>query len=133
MALVTFPAVSTILTSPSYYGLSSTAYGAMFVPQAVTAITGSFIGAGLTRRWGSKRVFVLGLVANLVSMVVLIVSHLVIANQPLAYVMLLIATASLGIGFGLTVPSLNTFMAAFFPATVERAVLILNALLAVLC
>ena len=37
-------------------------------------------------------------------------------KQPLAYGMLLLATASLGIGFGLTVPSLNTFAAAFFPA-----------------
>jgi len=129
VALVTFPAASTILTSPSYYGLSSTAYGAMFVPQAVTAITASFVGAGLARRWGTKPMFVLGLVANLVSMVVLLASQSVMANQPLAYVMLLVATASLGIGFGFTVPSLNTFMAAFFPATVERAVLILNALL----
>ena len=50
-------------------------------------------------------------------------------NQPLAYGLLLLATASLGIGFGLTVPSLNTFAAAFFPSAIERAVLILNALL----
>jgi hypothetical protein len=37
VVLVTFPAASTIFTSPNYYGLSSTAYGAMFLPQAVTA------------------------------------------------------------------------------------------------
>ena len=36
VALVTFPAASTIFTSPNYYGLDSTAYGAMFLPQAVT-------------------------------------------------------------------------------------------------
>ena len=30
--------------------------------------------------------------------------------------MLLLATTSLGVGFGLTVPSLNTFAAAFCPA-----------------
>ncbi len=41
VALVTFPAAGTIFTSPSYYGLSSTAYGAMFLPQAVTAIGAS--------------------------------------------------------------------------------------------
>jgi fucose permease len=129
VALVTFPAASTIFTSATYYGLSSTQYGGMFLPQAVTAIGASLIGAGLTRRWGLKRVFVLGLAANLVSMAVLLLSQRAMANQPLAYAMLLLATASLGIGFGLTVPSLNTFVAAFFPATVERAVLILNALL----
>jgi fucose permease len=43
--------------------------------------------------------------------------------------MLLVATASLGLGFGLAVPALNTFAAAFFPQEVDRAVLILNALL----
>ena len=38
VALVTFPAASTIFTSPSDYGLTSTAYGAMFIPQAIAAI-----------------------------------------------------------------------------------------------
>ncbi len=129
VALVTFPAASTIFTSPSYYGLSNTAYGGMFLPQAVTAIASSLLGAGLTRRLGLKQVFLFGLVANLVSMVVLLLSQAAIGNTPLAYAMLLFATASLGIGFGLTVPSLNTFVAAFFPTMIERSVLILNALL----
>jgi MFS family permease len=129
VALVTFPAAGTIFTSPSYYGLSSTAYGAMFLPQAVTAIGGSLLGARLTRGWGIKRVFLIGLIANLCSMLLLLLSQTVMTNQWLAYIMLLLATTSLGIGFGLTVPSLNTFVAAFFPTAVERAVLSLNALL----
>jgi len=101
----------------------------MFVPQAITAVTASLLGAGLTRRWGIKRIYMLGLVADLVSMVLLVVSQFVMANQSLAYGILLLATASLGIGFGLTVPSLNTFAAAFSPQNVNRAVLVLNALL----
>jgi len=129
VALVTFPAASTIFTSPSYYGLSSTAYGAMFLPQAVTAIAGSLLGARLTRSWGIKRVFLIGLVANLAAMLLLLLSQTAMANQSLAYGMLLLATTCLGIGFGLTVPSLNTLVAAFFPTAVERAVLSLNALL----
>jgi MFS family permease len=129
VALVTFPAASTIFTSPSYYGLDSTAYGAMFLPQAVTAIGASLLGARLTRSWGIKRVFLIGLLANLASMLLLLLSQVVMANRSLAYIMLLLATTCLGIGFGLTVPSLNTFVAAFFPSAVERAVLSLNALL----
>jgi MFS family permease len=129
VALVTFPAASTIFTSSSYYGLSNSAYGAMFLPQAVTAIAFSLVGAGLSRSLGIKRVFILGLVANLVSMCLLLLSQTAMSNTPLAYSILLLATASLGIGFGLTVPSLNTFVAAFFPQRIERAVLILNALL----
>jgi len=41
IALVTFPAASTIFTNPSQYGLSNTQYGTMFLPQVVTAITAS--------------------------------------------------------------------------------------------
>jgi MFS family permease len=129
VALVTFPAASTIFTSPSYYGLSSTAYGAMFLPQAVTAITASLLGARLTRSWGIKRVFLVGLIANFSAMALLLFSQAVMANTTFAYIVLLVATTCLGTAFGLTVPSLNTFVAAFSPAAVERAVLSLNALL----
>jgi hypothetical protein len=97
VALVTFPAASTIFTSSSYYGLSSTAYGAMFLPQAVTAIAASLLGAGLSRNLGIKRVFILGLIANLVSMCLLLLSQTAMSNTPLAYSMLLLATASLGV------------------------------------
>src|SRR4029077_6591821 len=115
VALVTLPAASTIFTSAAHYGLSSMAYGAMFLPQAVMAIAAALLGTGLIRRWGNKRVYLCGLVANLVSMALILVSQFVMKNRPLAYGMLLSATASLGIGFGLTAPSLNTFAAAFFP------------------
>jgi MFS family permease len=131
LALVTFPAASIIFTSPLKYNLSSTAYGGMFVPQAIMAISAALLGAGLTRRWGLKRIYLLGLVANVAAMVLLVLSQFVMTHQALVYGILLLATASLGIGFGLTVPSLNIFAAAFFTQQVDRAVLILNALLGV--
>ena len=129
LALVTFPAASTVFTSPQHYGLSTTEYGSMFVPQAVTAISASLLGAGLVRRLGIKRIYLLGLIANLLSMALLLSSQFVLSNGRLAYSMLLLATTSLGIGFGLTVPALNTFTAAFFPQRIDSAVLVLNALL----
>ena len=131
LALVTFPAASTVFTSPQYYGLSSTAYGAMFLPQAIMAIIASLLGAGLTRRLGIKRIYLLGLMADLVSMALLFLSQFFTSNQSVAYGLLLLATTSLGLGFGLTVPSLNTFTAAFFPQKIDSSVLILNALLGV--
>jgi fucose permease len=128
VALVTFPAASSILTSPSEYGLTSTAYGALFLPQAIAAVSAALAGAGLTRRAGAKRVFLAGLTGDLAAMSLLVLSQLAIGG-PLAYLMLLAATTSLGIGFGLTVPTLNNFAAAFFPEAADRAVLFLNALL----
>lgn len=129
LALVTFPAASTIFTDPQHYGLSSTEYGAMFVPQAIMAVGSSLLGAGLIRRLGIKWIYLLGLTANLVSMALLFSSQFFISNVLIAYSMVLLATSSLGLGFGLTVPTLNTFTAAFFPQKIDSAVLILNALL----
>ena len=78
---VTFPAASTIFTDPAQYDLSSTQYGTMFLPQVVTAITASLLGGTLARRLGTKRVYLVGLLANMVSMALLIVSQFV-AGDP---------------------------------------------------
>jgi len=129
VALVTFPAAGVVFTSAAGYGLSRTEYGGMFVPQALTAIGSSLLGAGLARRLGAKRIFLIGLVANLASMALLVLSRFAMSEHALAYVVLLVATGCLGVGFGFTVPTLNTFAAAFFPQKVDKAVLALNALL----
>jgi len=89
----------------------------------------SLLGAGLRKRLGTKRIYLLGLFANLLAMSLLVASSFVMREHSLAYIILLIATACMGIGFGLTVPAVNTFAAAFFPKKVDRAVLVINALL----
>jgi predicted MFS family arabinose efflux permease len=53
----------------------------------------------------------------------------VVHQHAAAFALLLVATACLGVGFGLTVPSLDTLAAAFHPAAADRSVLVLNALL----
>ena len=129
VALVTFPAASAVFTSANDFGLSRTEYGGMFVPQAATAIGSALLGAGLARRLGAKRIYLIGLVANLASMALLVLSRFVMSEHAVAYVVLLVATGCLGVGFGFTVPTLNTFAAAFFSQKVDKAVLALNALL----
>ena len=129
ITLVTFPAASSILTSPTGYGLSSSQYGAMFLPQVVTAIATSLLGSRLARGVSSKRVLLLGLGANIAAMLVLILTTGFETDTGVAYPLLLLATGFLGAGFGLTVPVLNTYVAAFQPDRVDRAVLVLNALL----
>ncbi len=129
IVLVSFPAASTIFTGRGDYGLSSAQYGAMFLPQVLTAIAGSLTGARLAARIGTKRVYLLGLTLSLVSMGLLLASAPVKTHEAVAYPLLLVATAFLGAGFGLTVPTLNTYASAFHPAAVDSAVLTLNALL----
>jgi predicted MFS family arabinose efflux permease len=129
IVLVTFPAASTIFTSRQFYGLSSSQYGALFLPQVVLAIATSLLGARLAQRISIKRVYLLGLTCSLVAMGLLLVSALVKSDQAIAYPLLLVATAFVGAGFGLTVPVVNTYAAVFHPAGVDSAVLVLNALL----
>jgi fucose permease len=129
IALVTFPAAGTVFTSPGGYGLSNTQYGAMFEPQAAMAIISSLLGAGLMSRLGTKRIFLFGLVANFAAMALLVASKFVMDQHTVTYTFLLAATTCMGLGFGFTVPALNTFAAAFFPGAVDEAILGLNALL----
>lgn len=129
LALVAFPATSVIFTSPQEFNFSSTGYGGLFIPQAVLSIAASLLSAKLAERKSIKFTFLFGLAANLLSMSLLALSAFAMANQTLAYCIILLATACLGIGFGLTVPSLNNFAAIFFPKKVDAAILILNALL----
>jgi MFS family permease len=129
IVLVTFPAASTIFTSPHEYDLSNTQYGFLFLPQVATAITASLLGGWLSNRFSTKRVYLAGLAAGLASMVLLIISQFFESSTSVAFPLLLVATAFLGVGFGLTVPALNTLAAAFHPGNVDSAVLVLNALL----
>ena len=129
IVLVTFPAASSIFTAHSGYGLTATQYGQMFVPQVIAAIVAALFGGRLGSRFGMKRVYLAGLIAALLSMLMLFVSQLAEADSALAYPLLLVATGFLGAGFGLTVPTLNTFVGLFHRRAVDRSVLILNALL----
>ena len=129
ITLVTFPAASSIFTDPSEYDLSGTQYGAMFLPQVATAIATALLGARLAERTSARRVLLTGLTANLAAMIVLVMSSAVESEPAIAYPLLLVATACLGAGFGLTVPILNTLVAAFHPRQSDRAILVLNALL----
>jgi MFS transporter, FHS family, glucose/mannose:H+ symporter len=129
LALVTFPAASSIFTSPDGFGFDSTRYGAMFVPQVAFAILASALAPKLARRLSLRRVLLAGFAGNIVSMTLLALSRLLMGTPDTAFAVLLFATAALGFGFGATVMALNTYAEAFFPAWIDRAVLILNALL----
>ena len=57
----------------------------MFVPQAAMAFGASLLGARLIRHFGIKRIYLIGLTANLVSMALLFWSQFAISNAPVAY------------------------------------------------
>jgi MFS family permease len=81
VALVTFPAASSVFLDPSTYGLTSTQYGWMFLPQVVLAIIASLLGANLATRFGAKRLLRAGLAGNLVAMILLVFSRSLTATR----------------------------------------------------
>src|SRR5215471_14274188 len=129
LALVTFPAASSIFTSAGGFGFDSTRYGAMFLPQVILAVLASGLAPQLARQWNLRSVLLLGIAGDIVSMALLSLSRLLIGAPDAAFAVLLIATGALGLGFGATVMALNTFAEVFFPERSDGAVLALNALL----
>lgn len=129
LALVTFPAASSVFTSRAAYDLTSGQYGLMFLPQTVMGISTALLGSRIERRWGEKRTLLAGLSANLGSMALLVASRFALGARPFAVTLLLVATALMGAGFGSMVPVLNRLAGALFPRRVDVAVLALNALL----
>lgn len=131
IALVVFPAASTILTSSEHYGFSNTAYGSLFIPQSILSILAAALNPKLARKISSKRVLVLGLFANLCSMAILASSAAFMQNLKLSYTMLLFATGFLGLGFGLLVPTINRIAVLLRPEKIGSILLTLNALLGI--
>ena len=128
LSLVAFPAAALVLTSGTGYDLSKSQYGALFLPQVVMAIAGSLALPALGHRFGLKLVLLAGLVADTLAMSLLAGSYPLRADT-VAYPILLVATASLGLGFGLTLGSISTYAGAFMPDRRAVALTSLNVLL----
>jgi MFS family permease len=128
LSLVAFPAAATILTSEPGYDLSKSQYGLLFVPQVVMAIAGSLALPKLAGRFSLKRVLLAGMAANTLAMGLLAGSN-PMQGEGIAYPMLLVATAALGLGFGLTLGSISTYAGAFMPDRRAVALTALNVLL----
>jgi predicted MFS family arabinose efflux permease len=128
LSLVAVPAAATILTSDTGYGLSAGEYGQLFLPQVILATSGALGLPTLARRIGLKKVLLAGLAANTMAMALLVASNTV-RTHPVAFPTLLVATGSLGLGFGLTLGSISTYAGAFHPQRREVALTALNVLL----
>lgn len=131
IALVAYPAASSIFTNPDAFDLNATEYGTLFIPQTLLAIAASAFSAWIIMYLNAKKVFLAGMASNFLSMLCLTLSSLVMQRHELAYSLLLTGTAFLGLGFGLTVPTLNMTAALLKPDLVNKTLLVLNALLGI--
>jgi fucose permease len=122
LTLVSFPASSGVLKQMD--GLSDSQYGAIFLPQVACAIVGALAGGALVNRLGLARIFIVTLAANGLSQLLLALSAGV--STGLAYPMILLGTAALGLGFGLGGGPLNSYPRLLFPTRGGSALLALH-------
>ena len=108
LSLVAFPAAASILQSPTGYDLTKSRYGLLFLPQVIMAIAGSLAMPTLARRFRLKRVLIAGLVADTVAMSLLVASD-PLRTDAIAYPLLLVATASLGLLFAAAAAFFSSF------------------------
>ncbi|MBS4168965.1 MFS transporter [Parachlamydia sp. AcF125] len=128
LAVITFPAISPIFTDPYEFNLSTTAYGSLFIPEALLSIVFSAINPLICGKFGFKAVFLGGLLLTMLSMILLAASPFAMHCPLLSYALLLFATGAVGIGYGLVAPTLNATAALLNPSRVDFMLLMLNAL-----
>jgi fucose permease len=126
VSLVTYPAAGNLLRDAGGYGLSSSEYGALFLPMIAAAVASSSGAEAIARRIVLGRLLVVGLAANAVAQLLLVVSWGFAGRG--AFALLLAGEAALGLGFGATLTAMNTWVPRLVP---ERRAAALTALHAV--
>ncbi len=125
LTLVSFPASSAILKQ--LHGISDAQYGAIFLPQLAFAVLGAVAGGTLARRWGLQRLLWLTAAVSGLSQLALAGSFWV--APLLAFPIILLGTALLGLSFGLSGAPLNSYPPQFFPRHAPTAVVALHTLI----
>lgn len=127
MTLVSFPASSAVLKQ--MHGFSDAQYGSIFLPQVALAVIGAVGGGTLARGLGLKTLLWLALLANAISQGLLALSTGF--DSLSAYTCVLMGTAALGLGFGLSGAPLNAYPPILFPNKKSTAIVALHTTLGV--
>ncbi len=125
-AFVLVPSLGKIL-STAPYGYGAKSYGLLYFPEIGGAILGALLAGPLQRRAGSPAVLRAGLSANAIGMALLALASL--TGGSAAYAAILAQTLCLGVGFGLTLATLNPYAALLFPGAPTTAITVLNGLI----
>jgi hypothetical protein len=129
--LVSFCAYSRPLLTMHYYHLSPAQYAELFIPEILTVLTFAVVAIGVTSRFAARRVFVAGLASELAALLLMLVTVIIGNSDHADYPILLIASALVGTGFGLTIPVLIQHIVNFSAVSPDTDIFALNISLAV--
>lgn len=122
---VVFPALGMALTDQSLFGLSSSQFGNLFIPQVICIIISCLGAPFLVNKLGPKIVLVCGLLLMILSTGILWLLQYNM-NSHLLFPILMILVACMGLGFGLSITTLNPLAASLFEEGKSSAILLLQ-------
>ncbi|MCJ8153916.1 MFS transporter [Chryseobacterium sp. SSA4.19] len=123
---VVFPALGAAFTDPSVFALSSSQFGALFLPQVICIIISCLAAPFLVNRMGPKIILTIGVALMLLSTGSLWGSQFFINDKSLIFPVLMVLVACTGSGFGLSITTLNPLAASLFKNNPSSAILILQ-------
>jgi fucose permease len=130
ISIVAFAAAGNLFRRPGAHGLSSSEFGALFIPMILGAVLASSLAGPLARR-SLRSIYFGGVLLNAVAMTAMAASQLAIGNHDRALVALMAGTGALGLGFGSLLTAMNLYAARLYPARADSAVTALHALVGI--
>ena len=123
---VVFPALGTAFTDDSLFGLSSSQFGNLFIPQVICIIISCLGAPFLINKLGPKIVLIAGLLLMIISTGILWMLQFFMNDKSLLFPILMVLVAFTGSGFGLSITTLNPLAASLFEKNKSSAILILQ-------
>jgi len=125
---IVFAAYTGNFISKYHYHLTLVQYGFLFIPEIVAAVLATLFAGGIGRRCRAGSAYGAGLSCSLVAMALLISTEWA-ERLPVSYALLLVSTALVGAGLGLSFPFVRCYAISLSPLRARRQIILVNGLL----
>jgi MFS family permease len=129
-ALVMFGASSRVLVSGRHFGLSNFEFAELLVPVILTAAVAALAASQIAGRVPVGRVVSSAFACTTAAMILVLCTPLVGYTMAATHALLFVASALIGVGFGLSMPLLTRYVLDINAYRAERSVIELNLLVA---
>ncbi|KAA0130643.1 MFS transporter [Chryseobacterium sp. SN22] len=123
---VIFPALSSVFTDHSLFGLSPAQFGNLFIPQVICIIASCIAAPFLVNKTGPKIILATGLVLMMAATAGLWSLQFFMNEKQMLFPALMILVACTGTGFGLSITTLNPLAASLSESNTSSSILILQ-------
>lgn len=123
---VIFPALSSVFTDHSLFGLSAAQFGNLFIPQVICIIASCLAAPFLVNKAGPKIILGTGLALMMAATAGLWGLQFFMNEKQMLFPALMVLVACTGTGFGLSITTLNPLAASLSESNKSSSILILQ-------